>query len=225
MINKKLDKTGAKDRAAGSENLSCQNDETKTLRLILRAREDDGSAFEMLAQDYRPMLSAAVSQYRGEVGEQDFEEIEQEALLAFHRAVMKYDVLRGGVKFGLYAKVCVNKAIISALRKISRRKKHLVLLPIDDSSLIGVSCPADSVIERENERELRRVIKENLSDFENSVWWLYYSGMSTDEIAKRVDRPKKSVENAITRVRRKLKAILTQSRHDRRSDGDDDTRQ
>ncbi len=212
MIINMLDKSLAMDHENDTSNSSRLDGKTDHLRLLLRAKKGDSEAFEHLAAEYHPLLVAAVSQYRGEVDAQDLEEIEQEALLAFHRAVMKYDVLRGEVKFGLYAKVCVNKAIISALRKISRSNKHLVLVPFDDPSLSGAACPADSVIERENERELRRIIKKNLSDFENSVWWLYYSGMGADDISVKVGRPKKSVENAISRVRRKLRIILTQNK-------------
>ena len=182
------------------------------LGLLLRAKNGDDDAFSALVDNYTPMLSAAAAQYRGEVSDQDLEEISQEALLAFHRAIMRYDPLRGNVKFGLYAKVCVNKAIISALRKISRTKKHIEYLPLDDAPGNSEASPADSVIEREKERSLRRLINDNLSEYESAVWWLCYSGIGTDEIAVRTGRSKKSVENALSRVRRKLRAFLTQNK-------------
>ena len=156
--------------------------------LLLRARSGDEQAFAQLVAGYRPMLGAAVAQYRGEVSTQDLEELEQEALVAFHRAAMRYDVLRKNVRFGLYAKVCVNNAEISA------------------------DSPADSVAERESEARLRSLIKGSLSDFENTVWWLYYSGADIDSIAARTGKPKRSVENALGRARKKLRTILTQSK-------------
>lgn len=216
MVEKKSDIITYEEPANDRAKAPLLGDDAAHLRLILKARDGDSNAFEQLAAEYSPMLSSAVSQYRGEVGAQDFEEIEQEALLAFHRAVMKYDILRRDVKFGLYARVCVNKAIISALRKITLRKKHYELVPIDDATEVGTSCPADSVIERENERALRKIIRDNLSDFENTVWWQYYAGVSTDEIARRTGRSKKSVGNAITRVRRKLRTILEHNKQDQK---------
>ncbi len=183
--------------------------QTAGTELLLRARGGDSHAFDLLVKKYRPMLGAAASQYRGEVNDQDFEEIEQEALLAFHRAVMKYDILRGEVSFGLYAKICVNKAIISALRKISHRKKHYELLPIDAAEAIDAKGPADILIEQENEQRLKDLINAHLSEFESRVWWMYYSGVGADEIAEREKRSKKSIENAITRAKSKLRTLLT----------------
>ena len=186
--------------------------DSEQLKLLLCAREGNEEAFAELVHLYTPMLRAAAAQYSSEVSAQDLEELSQEALLAFHRAVMRYDPLRGEVKFGLYAKVCVNKALISALRKISRNKKYTEYIPVDDAP---DTSPADSLIEYENERSLRRLINENLSDYERTVWWLYYAGADAAHIAEQTGRSKRSAENAITRVRRKLRALITQSGADK----------
>ena len=180
--------------------------------LLLRARSGDEQAFAQLVAGYRPMLGAAVSQYRGEVSAQDLEEIEQEALVAFHRAAMRYDVLRKNVRFGLYAKVCVNKAMISALRRIGRNKKHLEYVPLEAAMDVSSDLPADPIAERESEARLRSLIKDNLSDLENTVWWLYYSGTDIDGIATCTGKPKRSVENALSRARKKLRNIIVQSK-------------
>ena len=77
--------------------------------LLLLAKEGDGDAFARLAEEYKPMLDAAVASYKSDLCEQDVEELHQEALLAFHRAVQSYELLYGNVSFGLYAKICVGK--------------------------------------------------------------------------------------------------------------------
>ncbi len=190
---------------------SSQQD-TEHLRLLWCAKNGDEKAFSELTEIYAPMLRAAVQQYRGEISEQDIEELQQEALLAFHRAVQKYDPLRGDIKFGLYAKVCVNKAMISALRRITRNRQRIEYIPMDDAPGDSAPSPADSVIEREDERSLRRLIDSNLSELERKVWWLYYSGAGADEIATATGKTKKSIENAIFRVRKKLRTILSEKR-------------
>ena len=76
--------------------------------LLLLAKEGDGDAFARLAEEYKPMLDAAVASYKSDLCEQDVEELHQEALLAFHRAVQSYELLYGNVSFGLYAKICVD---------------------------------------------------------------------------------------------------------------------
>ena len=83
--------------------------EKETLRLLLLAKEGDEASFACLAEKFKPLLEAAVAQYRAELLPQDIEELSQEALVAFHSAVKSYDPSYKNVSFGLYAKICVNK--------------------------------------------------------------------------------------------------------------------
>ena len=178
--------------------------------LLLLAKEGDGDAFARLVNEYNPMLDASVAPYRTELSDQDMEDLTQEALLAFHRAVQSYELLYGNVSFGLYAKICVGKAIISALRQL-KKNAGVVVISLEDvePSEFVTGDPADSVIERENAAELRSFIRENLSKYENSVWWMHYSGMSIDEIAESLGSTKKSVSNALARIKRKLRSLLS----------------
>ena len=178
--------------------------------LLLLAKEGDGDAFARLAEEYKPMLDAAVASYKSDLCEQDVEELHQEALLAFHRAVQSYELLYGNVSFGLYAKICVSKALVSALRQL-KKYAGVVVIPLDEiePSELTVSDPASSVIERESAAELRAFIRENLSKYENSVWWMHYSGMSIEEIAESLGSTKKSVSNALARIKRKLRSLLS----------------
>ena len=178
--------------------------------LLLLAKEGDGDAFARLAEEYKPMLDASVSAYRSELSAEDLEDLQQEALLAFHRAVQSYELLYGNVSFGLYAKICVGKALVSALRQF-KKNAGVVVIPLEElePSEFVTGDPATSVIEKENAAELRAFIRENLSKYENSVWWMHYSGMSIDEIAESLNTTKKSVSNAIARIKRKLRTLLS----------------
>jgi len=178
--------------------------------LLLLAKEGDGDAFARLAKEYKPMLDSSVAPYRAELSNQDLEDLQQEALLAFHRAVQSYELLYGNVSFGLYAKICVGKAIVSALRQL-KKNAGVVVISLEDiePSEFVWGDPADSVIEKENASELRSFIRENLSKYENSVWWMHYSGMSIDEIAESLGSSKKSVSNALARIKRKLRSLLS----------------
>ena len=178
--------------------------------LLLLAKEGDGDAFARLAEEYKPMLDSVVASYKSDLCDQDVEELHQEALLAFHRAVQSYELLYGNVSFGLYAKICVGKAMISALRQF-KKNAGVVVIPLEDlePSEFVSGAPSDSVIEKENAAELRAFIRENLSKFENSVWWMHYSGMSIDEIAESLGSNKKSVSNALARIKRKLRTLLS----------------
>ena len=64
--------------------------------------------------------------------------------------------------------------------------------------------PADLVISAERIRNLRAHVDEALSDFETEVLRLYVEGQSYQEIAERLQRHVKSVDNALQRIKRKL---------------------
>lgn len=193
-------------------NPTIEYSEKETLRLVILAKEGDEASFAFLADKFKPLLDAAVAQYRAELLPQDVEELSQEALVAFHSAVKSYDPSYKNVSFGLYAKICVNKAIISALRAIWRRSQA-DLVPLDGVEDAfgdaGDIDPASELIERESAEELSRRISEHLSEYENRVWWLYFSGLSSAQIARVVGRSPKSVGNALCRIRQKLRALLS----------------
>ena len=67
--------------------------------------------------------------------------------------------------------------------------------------------PDELVIEKENAIELIDKIKENLSPLEQEVLVLYLKGYSYKEISQLSNTPKKSVDNALTRIKSKLQFL------------------
>lgn len=59
----------------------------------------------------------------------------------------------------------------------------------------------------EEQSERLRRLRELLSVFEAQVLSLYLEGFSYDEIAVRLKKPRKSVDNAIQRIRRKSASV------------------
>ena len=70
---------------------------------------------------------------------------------------------------------------------------------------------AARLVEDESFRQLCRTVRGQLSDLENRVWWPYVTGVSVSEIARDLGRDERSVHNAIYRIRRKLRAHLSQN--------------
>ena len=64
--------------------------------------------------------------------------------------------------------------------------------------------PAEQIIGEESYRELLDAAEKLLSGFERQVLSLYLKGLSYAEISKSVGKPQKSVDNAISRMRRKF---------------------
>ncbi|MBQ9080658.1 MAG: sigma-70 family RNA polymerase sigma factor [Clostridia bacterium] len=183
--------------------------------LVALVRGGDGEAFERLLELYEPMIGAALYRYVPEGAEP--EDARQEALAGFYRATLTFDLGQPDVAFGLYAKICVTNALISHAREIMRRVRgSAVNLEYDDYMRYCADAqadPAERVVERESTEELRRLIRENLSPYENRVWDMYTAGMPTGAIAERLSKTPRSIDNALYRIRRKLRSLLEINGH------------
>ena len=179
--------------------------------LILAVRSGDQDAFASLLRQYKPLIDTSVARFSSD---EEFvlyrEDLKQEAALVFYNSILAYDLEQTEVEFGLFAKICIQNALVSVLRSLKRRSaEQLTELPESLLSVQDFEDPSSRTLERERLESLYAVIRKNLSDFEYSVWQLYMSGRSTAEIAAQVRTDQKSVSNAIYRIRKKLRARLS----------------
>ncbi len=197
-------KTKKKETVDGEKEFS----DAEVNRLIDEYRRDNELAFDRLAELYRPMLLAAVASYGDALAEvYDADDLMQYALIALSKAALTYNASQSKVSFGLYAKVCVNNSMISRARFAARRSVNL--LPIENFlSLADTADVSDGVVDHESAQALENLMTENLSKLEYDVLLLYASGLSSAEIAERLSRAQRSVDNAIFRARKKLKSVL-----------------
>ena len=98
------------------------------------------------------------------------------------------------------------------MRKFTRQKdipqQNIVEYQEEEISQQSVSLSAEELfIAKESVSLLTNVLRENLSDFENEVLRLHIVGCSYNEIAKRLCKTPKAVDNAIQRIRKKLTRI------------------
>ena len=132
----------------------------------------------------------------------------QEALIGLLRAVRTYD--ESSASFKTYASSCIRNALVSALRKESRRlTSNPVSWDAAAEDLPSGETPESALIDRESSSILYNKIFSVLSAFEKNVFHCYLANMSYAEIAALLDKDEKSIANAITRIRRKLHTILT----------------
>ena len=68
--------------------------------------------------------------------------------------------------------------------------------------------PEDFVIDRENVEQLEKRMEQELSGFEKQVLDLYITGMSYSQIARVLGRDEKSTDNALQRVKGKIKKMI-----------------
>ena len=184
-----------------------KNEINKLIELVILGNSD---AFSALVEKYNPMLKKIFSSYITDtMSKEDVEDLGQEELIAFYRAIINFDREQHDVEFGLYAKICVTNSMISYKRAAA--KKHNESL-IGDEEMNSISDPDGEVSEfyqrQERARELGEQIEKTLSNYENEVWAFYVNGYSSKEIAIKLGSNEKSIDNAIFRIRRKLKTLL-----------------
>ena len=175
--------------------------------LIAAARGGSENALTQLISMYEPLMLSLLSKYTdSDVSTEDKEDMLQEALIIFCNAVMKYNLEQSDVDFGLYAKICMERGFLSQLRNL-RRRPHIE--PISDGCKLESSDdPSLDIIDSENVREIWKLIDENLSEYENKVWNLHLTGNSSFDIAVQLKKDVKSIDNALCRIRAKLRKVL-----------------
>lgn len=134
----------------------------------------------------------------------DSEDLIQEAMFGLIRAIREFDAQQG-TTFRTFAQVCIRNRIRSAVTSAAC-KKHSPLndsVPID-TLLQPSSSLEETYIDREEEEERLTNLKRHLSRLEGQILALYLQGLSYEEIGHEIEKPVKSVDNAVQRIRRKL---------------------
>lgn len=147
----------------------------------------------------------------------DKDDLVQECLIALVYAVRSFSS-QGGASFRTYAGICMKNRINSYLRSIYRQNKlplnYNVSINSDNGSELaqegGVfdnTNPEELIIIREELSNVWKLVKSSLSDFELRVFVLHLCGLSYADIAKKMETSNKAVDNALQRVRRKIKKM------------------
>lgn len=143
----------------------------------------------------------------------DSEDLIQEGMLGLLTAIRGFDPGRD-TAFRTYAEICIRSRLLTAVRAAQGGKhaplNHSVSFepPLFDGTnahlFFSAESPEDVIIGREELKERLDALKGQLSELEANILPLYLNGLSCGEIAVRVGRSPKSVDNAVQRIRRKV---------------------
>ena len=146
----------------------------------------------------------------------DSEDLTQEGMVGLITAVREYDAGKEA-SFRTFAEICIRSRLYSVLRAAARDKQQPLnqSLSLDDSHFdsnpltsgtnnLAQRNPEDFLIDREHTAALLSGVRKQLSEFEAKILGFYLDGLSCREIAKAVNMPPKSVDNAVQRIRRKV---------------------
>lgn len=190
--------------------MNSQKNSSEIKELILKVRNEDQEAFVELLNRYKPLIESSVYRFSSDEAFSRYrDDLYQEASVVFYNSILAYDLEQNEVEFGLFAKICIHNALVSQLRTLKKRADE----PMEKISekLLFTQCmedPSVKILEQERLQALYSVIRKNLSDFEYAVWQSYFSGRSAADIASTFNTNEKSINNAIYRIRKKLRALL-----------------
>lgn len=135
----------------------------------------------------------------------DAEDYMQEGFLAFLNAVSTYR-MQEEASFSTYAKVCISNRMITAKIKNARTEIPVDLTGEEDERASS-NTPETILIEKEEQLMLDEKVSVMLSQKEWQIFRMFLMGSTYDQTARQLNISAKSVDNALQRVRRKLKSV------------------
>lgn len=155
----------------------------------------------------------------------DNEDLIQEGMIGLFKAVRDYDSGRDA-SFFTFADLCVSRQLYTAVQA-SQRKKHFPLNTyvslysspsneqegketelLEALALRTQQSPEELFLDKERVAYLEAAIDRELSSFEKQVLDLYMTGMSYAQIARVLGRDEKSTDNALQRLKSKIRKML-----------------
>ncbi len=141
----------------------------------------------------------------------DNEDLVQECIIGLIRAVRNYDDTKQ-CSFQTYAVVCMENAAKSAVRNYSGNKNKALNdgVPLNEATELPSKeeNPEQLVIDGENLMEFWEKAETLLSEKEREVFRLFVEGLSYGEIEASTGKNRKSIENTLQRIRKKLRKML-----------------
>ena len=207
-----------------SETVKKYQNETDEM-LIERLRDGEQDITDYIMNKYKNLVrSKAKSMY---ILGADNEDLIQEGMIGLFKAIRDYDAGRDA-SFFTFADLCISRQMYTAVQA-SNRKKHMPLNSYislyatsheeengreseEFINFLGLDTqkdPEQLLIDKENVLSLEKKIEEELSAFEKQVLDLYLTGMTYTQIARVLGRDEKSTDNALQRMKAKIRKVIT----------------
>lgn len=198
--------------------------EINDYELLSYVKENNEDANEILYDKYKPLIEKNARRllkycsYNG----LELNDLIQEGMLGLSRAAQSFSESKEA-SFYTYAKTCIERKQLTAIMA-SQRQKHKLLnesvsfeayddeatnIKTVDAMLVDNSYNPENVIfDYENSTELLEKVNKVLTNFELQVFELKISGFNYIEISDILDKDKKQIDNAIQRIKNKIKDTL-----------------
>ncbi len=166
----------------------------------------DGDAAAVLLSRYIPLIHRYAHQFQGVL---DSDDLIQEGCIGFLDAIRSFDP-DSGVKFSSYASVCIKNRMLKAVEKSSSKKAGILnnSIPLEEAEERSDGLTPEKIfIEKESLEAVLEDVNNVLSPLERKILFSHLGGCDYQMIADSLHISRKAVDNALQRVRRKLKSI------------------
>ena len=194
-----------------------QYDGIKDEELISRFKNGESEILDYLMEKYKNMVRKKARTMFLIGGEND--DLIQEGMIGLFKAVSDYQPDRDAA-FQTFASICVDRQIYNAIQSSNRQKHQPLNSYISLSEQDGENeehlgdnwgeNPESIIIDQENVQDLEQEITATLSPMENQVLEYYLAGNGYGEIAQIMGKTPKSIDNALQRIRIKIREQLEQ---------------
>lgn len=194
-----------------------QYDGIKDEELISRFENGESEILDYLMEKYKNMVRKKARTMFLIGGEND--DLIQEGMIGLFKAVRDYQPDRDAA-FQTFASICVDRQIYNAIQSSNRQKHQPLNSYISLSEQDGENeehlgdnwgeNPESIIIDQENLQDLEQEITATLSPMENQVLEYYLAGNGYGEIAQIMGKTPKSIDNALQRIRIKIREQLEQ---------------
>ena len=192
-------------------------------QLIRRLRDGETAIMDYIVSKYKYLVIRAAKAIYLIGGEND--DLIQEGMIGLFKAVRDFDTNQE-TSFYSFAELCISRQMYTAI-KLSQRQKHMPLNSyvslydikksdyddkqsplIEQLEIETNSNPEELFLDKERMQMLVEELNERLSDMERRVLHLHLQGEDYRSIAELLDKSPKSIDNALQRIRQKMRTIL-----------------
>lgn len=189
--------------------------------LVAAYRAGDFAAMEHLCKKYQKVVSAYGKKFFIKGSEE--QDVVQEGMVGLFKAIQDYDP-QTQVSFSHFARLCISRQIYKAIEAADRKKNqplnsYVSIFDSEDEEIPNrqiieniladdVQNPENVWIDAEKTEQIVEQIIKNLSKMELEVFFYMVQGLDYHTIAVKMDKTEKNIDNAIQRIRQKVRRIL-----------------
>ncbi len=189
----------------------------KEILLLEKAKNGNKDAYCELFNRYYGLIFLKANKFNISYSEK--EDFLQEGRIAFFKAIHSYDCNKGA-SFSTFASLCIERRLITVYKNINNLKSKMIRMAImnrntnnNESEIHNTvfslyDNPEALLLSKEKIIYLRNSLRNNLSKMESEVMEYLVLGLTYLEIAEKTGRTPKTIDNAIQRIKRKIKQSL-----------------